>query len=148
MLLINRRAFTRELTRFMAVARRYGHASCLAYFDVDGLKQMNDRHGHGAGDAALVRVATILLDNVRGSDVVGRLGGDEFAVILVQSSLAAAEETAARLSEEVRRARFDWKGHLVGVTVSHGVHPITPGEVADEALQGGELVMYRRKRGE
>src|ERR1700691_2269762 len=70
----NRRAFVRELTRMMAFAQRYGVASSIIYFDVNNMKQVNDSWGHAAGDAALVAISKILIDNVRTTDVVGRLG--------------------------------------------------------------------------
>ena len=57
----NRRAFVREMSRIMAFAQRYGTSSSVIYFDVDGLKELNDRHGHPAGDAALLQIANILL---------------------------------------------------------------------------------------
>ena len=67
----NRRAFVRELTRMIAFTNRYGVPSSVVYFDVNGMKQINDNHGHPAGDAALRQVAKVLLDNVRSSDIVG-----------------------------------------------------------------------------
>src|SRR5581483_1972703 len=78
----NRRAFVRELSRMIAFTQRYGLPSSVVYFDINGMKQINDSHGHTAGDAALQHIAKILVDNIRSSDLVGRLGGDEFAVIL------------------------------------------------------------------
>ena len=75
----NRRAFVRELSRMMAFAQRYGTPASVIYFDLDGLKAVNDQHGHAAGDAALQHIAQILVDSVRNTDVVGRLGGDENA---------------------------------------------------------------------
>ena len=62
----------------------------MAFFDLDGLKRINDSYGHGAGDAAIAAVAQTLVENIRETDVAGRLGGDEFAVLLVQVPLAAA----------------------------------------------------------
>ena len=144
--LINRRAFMRELKRFIGLAQRYGNAGSLVFFDVDDLKSINDVEGHGAGDAALISVAGALLDHVRGSDIVGRLGGDEFSVILVRSTPETAEDTAARLAEQIRDTKFDWKGRRLGVTVSYGVHPILPGQHEDEALHSADIAMYRRKR--
>ena len=80
--LLNRRAFVRELTRYIGFADRYGTPATLIYFDLDGFKSVNDAYGHAAGDAVLAHFATILQAHVRDSDVVGRLGGDEFAVLL------------------------------------------------------------------
>jgi diguanylate cyclase (GGDEF)-like protein len=64
----------------------------LVYFDVNGLKPINDTHGHRVGDEALMRIAGVLVENVRELDVVGRLGGDEFSVILSQADEAIAAE--------------------------------------------------------
>ena len=93
----DRRAFVRELSRIMAFAERYDTESSLIYFDANGLKPINDTYGHPAGDATLMRIADVLVENVRESDVVGRLGGDEFAVILSQADALTASEKAASL---------------------------------------------------
>ena len=98
----NRRAFVRELSRMIAFSKRYGSPSSVVYFDVDGLKQINDTHGHPAGDAALRHVAEILCNNVRSSDVVGRLGGDEFGVILAQTNQEQAKIGRASCRERCR----------------------------------------------
>ena len=81
---LNRRGFERELKRSLAYVKRYGTSAALIYIDLDGFKPVNDRHGHGAGDAVLKAIAAALLRNVRASDVVARIGGDEFAVLLVE----------------------------------------------------------------
>jgi PleD family two-component response regulator len=84
--MFNRRAFVREMSRMMAVTTRYGTPASLIFFDVNGLKTLNDTQGHALGDQALLHVANTLLENVRGTDVVGRLGGDEFGVLLSHAS--------------------------------------------------------------
>ena len=97
----NRRAFVRELTRVISMTERYGQPSSIIFLDVDGLKKINDRHGHGAGDVALLSVADRLLLNVRESDIVGRLGGDEFGVILFNADGETALAKAAALTENI-----------------------------------------------
>ncbi|MBI3707288.1 MAG: GGDEF domain-containing protein, partial [Proteobacteria bacterium] len=67
----NRRAFVRELSRMMSFAERYDTVSSVIYFDVNGLKAINDAHGHAAGDAVLAHVARVLTQSVRDSDFVG-----------------------------------------------------------------------------
>ena len=67
----NRRAFLRELTRLIGFAERYGVAGSIVYVDLNNLKAINDAHGHAAGDAALMQVARLLVENVRAGDVVG-----------------------------------------------------------------------------
>ena len=80
--LLNRRAFVRELTRYIAFTGRYGTPATLIYFDLDGFKQVNDTFGHAGGDAVLSHFAQTLQADPPNSDVVGRLGGDEFGVLL------------------------------------------------------------------
>ena len=80
--ILNRRGFERELKRALAHVKRYGTQAALMFVDLDGFKAVNDRHGHGAGDALLKAVARELIGHVRASDIVGRLGGDEFGVLL------------------------------------------------------------------
>src|SRR3546814_16078534 len=82
---LNRRAFIRELGRMAAFEERYGAAGAVLYFDVNGLKALNDTHGHAAGDAVLKRVCEIPLRDTRASDVVGPPGGGEFGLLLAQS---------------------------------------------------------------
>ncbi len=77
----NRRAFVRELTRVMSFSERYNTPASVIYIDVNGMKTINDTHGHSTGNSALMRVADVLIENVHESDVVGRLGGDKFAII-------------------------------------------------------------------
>ena len=100
----NRRAFVRELTRTMSHSERHGHASSVVYIDLNDFKEINDTHGHQAGDEALKHVADILLGSVRDSDVVGRLGGDEFGIILDKSGADAARERAEALRQSILNA--------------------------------------------
>src|SRR5690242_11777429 len=78
--ILNRRGFERELKRALAHMKRYGTQAALMFVDLDGFKAINDRYGHGAGDALLKAVARELVSQVRSSDVVGRLGGDAFGI--------------------------------------------------------------------
>ena len=80
--LLNRRAFVRELTRYISFAGRYNTPASLIYFDLNHLKKTNDTLGHAAGDAVLAHFTEVLTAHVRDSDSVGRLGGDEFGVLL------------------------------------------------------------------
>jgi diguanylate cyclase (GGDEF)-like protein len=144
--LLNRRALIRELGRIRTFAQRYGAAASLVYFDLDGLKSVNDRFGHAAGDAALRAVAERLAANVRESDVVGRMGGDEFAVILVQADRSVAEAKAEVLVRAIQTEpmRFgDWSAPL---HVSFGVCEITQDAEPEEIVARADQAMYARKR--
>jgi diguanylate cyclase (GGDEF)-like protein len=142
----NRRAFVRELSRMMAVAQRYGTPASVVYFDLDGLKRINDRLGHAAGDAALQHVARILVESVRTSDIVGRLGGDEFGVILVQTDDDTATRKAASLGETIAARPLLWEGEEIALSASWGVHSFTGAENAAAAIDAADRAMYARRK--
>lgn len=141
----NRRAFVRELSRAMSFAQRYAQPSSLGFFDVNNMKAINDRHGHAAGDAALLHVAQTLLENVRQSDVIGRLGGDEFGVILNQMGEEAASSKVAELADRIRLDHMDWKGDDIEVSIAYGVHTFEGAGEADEAIAAADQAMYAQK---
>ncbi len=142
----NRRAFVREISLIMAFAQLYGTASSIIYFDVDGLKDLNDRHGHSAGDAALLQIAKVLLENIRGSDLVGRLGGDEFGVLLARADQAAANEKATSLARAVAAKPFHWDGHELSLSLSYGAYCFENDEDVGAALAHADRAMYINKR--
>jgi diguanylate cyclase (GGDEF)-like protein len=142
----NRRAFVRELTRMMSFTQRYRGTASMVYFDINNLKQINDRLSHAAGDAALLQVARILAQNVRSSDVVGRLGGDEFGVLLVQTDEALAEQKAAQLAAAVAERPLEWQGQSIELGVSYGVYSFNGGEDAGDAIDAADRAMYAAKR--
>ena len=113
----NRRAFDEALSAEMARARRAKGSMGLVILDVDHFKQFNDRHGHQAGDDALVTVARVLADEARAEDRACRIGGEEFALLLPGADGA----TAAAVAERVRRAIEENSAPVAGVTVSLGV---------------------------
>ena len=135
----NRRAFVRELTRTLTYSERHGASASLIYFDLDAFKSINDNQGHAAGDAALARIADLILAVVRQSDVVGRLGGDEFGVILLQSSAEDANTKAAQVSKRVMDE--------IGLRISYGVYALKGGEDPTEALAAADRAMYAQKQG-
>jgi diguanylate cyclase (GGDEF)-like protein len=139
--LLNRRAFVRELTRAAAFAERHGTSASLAYFDVDGLKRINDRLGHAAGDAVLTMVAERLLAQVRASDAVGRMGGDEFAVLLLQTDGFQAEAKAAQLAQAVAEP-LTLPGGPAAVAVSWGVAQARRGVGAEALIAEADAAMY------
>lgn len=142
----NRRAFVRDMSRMMSYADRYGVPSSLVFFDVNGLKEINDRHGHAAGDRALLNVAQALLENTRESDVVGRLGGDEFGVILAQADDGVAATKAEELAHSIRQRPVVIDGATVQVDVAFGVFPFGTEGDASDALAEADRRMYEKKR--
>ncbi len=144
----NRRAFLREVGRAIARATRYGATAAVMYVDVDSLKSVNDRHGHGAGDAMLNHVAAVLQRGVRGGDLVARIGGDEFALLVESVDPGAAAAKAAALLAAVGSTPLDWREHAVSVTISIGVAMIVAGDSVDDLLARADADMYRAKAGQ
>jgi diguanylate cyclase (GGDEF)-like protein len=142
----NRRAFLRDLGRIIGYIERYGAACSLLYFDLNGLKSINDSFGHAAGDAALIHVAEVLLSNTRRSDIVGRLGGDEFGVLLARADEPAALAKARRLAETVAGSEFRWEAATIPISIAYGAHRLSPGEDPQIALAAADRAMYRHKR--
>jgi diguanylate cyclase (GGDEF)-like protein len=142
----NRRAFVRELSRMIAFTRRYGPPSSVIYFDVNGMKQINDTHGHPAGDAALRHVAELLCKNVRSTDIVGRLGGDEFGVILTQTGQEQANTKAAILAQTIAATPFNWGKLPISVSAAYGVYSFSGSDDAQIAIEAADKAMYKQKR--
>lgn len=144
--LLNRRAFVRELDRYISFSERYDIPSCLLYFDLDGMKSINDSYGHAAGDAMLLHVTELMRRNLRGSDVLARLGGDEFGAILVQANQESTERKAADLVELMKRSPLNWEEHEIRISASWGVYRFEGREQVEDALRQADDQMYARKR--
>jgi diguanylate cyclase (GGDEF)-like protein len=144
--LLNHAAFTRELELELERASRYGSSVTLVFFDFDDFKEINDTHGHQAGDQALAGVAEILRGELRRSDVAGRMGGDEFAAFLVESDPDTGMSFLARL--ENRISELVASGELtVPVAISAGIarSPVD-GEDADGLFAVADSRLYEAKR--
>jgi diguanylate cyclase (GGDEF)-like protein len=145
--LANRRLLEERLERALARARRTGVGGALLFVDLDGLKGVNDRLGHEAGDRLLVETARRLRDTVRATDTVARYGGDEFVLLLDGADTDASrleplvEGLRARLAEPVNLG-----GHLVTVPGSIGA-VLFPAESEDAAtlLRRADQRMYAAK---
>src|SRR5712671_488728 len=142
----NRRAFFRQLTRTIAFTHRYGVPASVVYFDINNMKQINDAHGHPAGDAALRHIATVLRDNIRSSDIVGRLGGDEFGVILAQTDEQQANSKAAALAAAIAATPLRWEDVTIAVSAAYGVHAFSPSDDPQHAIEAADRAMYQQKR--
>ncbi|HEX3043105.1 MAG TPA: GGDEF domain-containing protein, partial [Solirubrobacterales bacterium] len=132
----------------MARGRREGTTGAVLMLDLDHFKQVNDTHGHPAGDQLIREVADLLRERSRASDVLARLGGDEFAVALPRCSLAEAHVVAEAIAAAIREHRPSGEG-VEPVTASVGVamfgdHPRTSiASVVSEA----DTAMYAAKDG-
>jgi diguanylate cyclase (GGDEF)-like protein len=130
--LYNHRFFHERLRSELTRASRSRDLVALVVFDIDDFKRVNDVHGHGVGDNVLAKLAEILSETVRASDIACRIGGEEFAVILPSCDAGDALGLAARFNDELAQARFDPAGKM---TVSVGV-----AQGPDHAMNPRELV--------
>lgn len=149
--LLNRRALMKELARLTSLAQRTGSWLLAGAIDLDGFKQVNDTHGHDAGDRFLCGIAARLQAALRGGDVLARMGGDEFVVIGLGPKLGVDGVGAARLLQQrlvsatagqytAGAVSIDYAGASVGVVC---LDPHQAG--AEEVLRQSDAAMYRVK---
>jgi diguanylate cyclase (GGDEF)-like protein len=146
--LANRRFFMQRLHEEIERARRHGHPLSVLLLDLDLFKQVNDTHGHDAGDRILVAVAATIQAVKRASDVVARFGGEEFALLLPETDGAGAARLAERLRHGIATTRVDAAGQPVSVTTSIGSATIRTRESdLDDLLVRADRALYRAKHG-
>lgn len=143
----NRRSLEEFLDRELSRSARYDRSLALILFDIDFFKQINDRHGHLAGDAVLQELSARVRQTVRKEEMLARYGGEEFALGLVECSRAVALDVAERIRSRVAETPFRYKDKELAVTVSLGV-TVASGEeglsVAD-LLQRADESLYKAK---
>jgi diguanylate cyclase (GGDEF)-like protein len=142
--LANRRRFERQLEREVARTLRYGHPFCLLMLDIDHFKQVNDNHGHEAGDMAIQCVAKALREGTRGIDLAARIGGEEFAILLTETNLGGALEVAERLRLAIKGIKVP---PVAQIAASFGVAecPLS-GQTTRELLAAVDAALYEAKR--
>jgi diguanylate cyclase (GGDEF)-like protein len=147
--LLNRRAFIDEASRRLNRLEAEGLPAALLFIDLDSMKQLNDRSGHEAGDAALMLTSALLRRTFRPTDLVARLGGDEFACWLdgADSFTAAERAESLRLTVPQEFAHLT-AGQTTGIGMSIGIAMRRPGsdETLDSLLQRADQAMYEVKR--
>lgn len=144
--ILNRRGFERELKRALAHIKRYGTEAALMFVDLDGFKGVNDRYGHGAGDALLRAVARELVGHVRASDVVGRLGGDEFGVVIWHAGEEQALAKARELESLIARVTIIHGKARIEAAASVGMALLVADTVPDDMIGAADHAMYARKQ--
>jgi diguanylate cyclase (GGDEF)-like protein len=133
----NRRGLESILARNLALARRSSLPLTVAVVDIDGFKSLNDRHGHAAGDVALVDCAMAWRRALRATDTIARTGGDEFVVLMPDSDLESSHQIISRLQQATPS----------GLTCSAGLTTTDGRDAPDELLHRADAAMYRAKAG-
>ncbi len=143
--LYNRRVFDDRLDRAMAAPPEARSVACLAIIDLDHFKQVNDRHGHQAGDQVLKLVAKEFRAACRRSDTLARIGGEEFGLILWEMDIGEAEAFCDRLRERIAALAVTASGQRLTVTASIGVAPLVDYPSVPELLGAADRALYRAK---
>jgi diguanylate cyclase (GGDEF)-like protein/PAS domain S-box-containing protein len=143
----NRRLFEHDLKLQVGRCQRYDERATLVVVDLDGFKQVNDRHGHRVGDEALKAVARMLTRRLRATDLVARLGGDEFAVLLPHMDHQGAEIVTEDLQRVIATCTVDTGEAVVHLAASAGFTMLDRLTTDDEsALDAADRAMYAAKR--
>jgi diguanylate cyclase (GGDEF)-like protein len=143
--LLNRRGLTKALEQVLLQVQNQGAQAAVLFADVDGLKLINDKFGHRAGDRALLKIASVLLGSVRKVDVAARLGGDEFAVLLMDTDELSAWRMALRVAEAVGESTLHLGDRVLPLSIAVGVAAIEEGDTSEAVLSRADHVMYRFK---
>ncbi len=144
----NRSSFAGQLDTHAEVVRRYGSEGALLLLDLDHFKYVNDTLGHQAGDQLIARVAKVLEERLRESDVLARLGGDEFAVLLPKASAGAAQLVADNLLEALRAERIAVPGtgdRTITASIGVAMFDSADGLSGEDVLVNADLAMYDAK---
>jgi two-component system cell cycle response regulator len=145
--LYNRRGFLTLARQQLKVADRMNKRVSQIFVDLDGLKAINDRHGHREGDLALLETADILKEIFREADIIARIGGDEFVVLALESSGARPESYVERLREKLAMRNARGQRPFV-LSLSMGIaqyDPASPCSI-DDLLAKADALMYAEKR--
>jgi len=141
---LNRRAFF-DITEYeLNRSHRYGHATTIAYIDLDNFKGVNDRFGHTVGDNLLITVTKTIASHIRSTDILSRFGGDEFVILLPETPGEAAATVLTKIHDQLNRAMAanNWP-------VSFSIGAVTyakPPPSVEEIIRKADMLMYEVKR--
>ncbi|MFZ3205616.1 MAG: diguanylate cyclase, partial [Pseudomonas sp.] len=143
--LLNRRGFNLLANQAIQEARRNPSPLCALLLDLDNFKDLNDNHGHLAGDEVLRGFANKLRDNLRQSDIICRWGGEEFILLLKDTSPEQARLLAEKVRQQTAHSNFSYKGASLQITTSIGLAELHPDDSLSEPLARADRALYRAK---
>ena len=142
----NRRYFFERAQQEFQRARRYEGSFSMLVIDADRFKNVNDRYGHAAGDKALKVTASVVSGSMRTSDTCARLGGEEFGVLLLETDLDKAKDTAERIRSQMEWTSISFDGQQFNITLSLGVAVMESGDLSvTDVLHRADQALYRAK---
>lgn len=142
----NRRHFTEVFYREFERAKRYGQSLSLIVADLDYLKKVNDTYGHQAGDEAIKTIARVLHEGSRSIDLAARYGGEEFCLLLPNTDLEMAEQTAERLRKKISECSVEGAG-AISASIGVASFPMHADEPDDLFRQADEALYEAKQRG-
>lgn len=142
----NRRGFELLANQAILEARRNQGPLCALLLDLDHFKQLNDTHGHLAGDEVLRGFSAQLQDDLRQSDIICRWGGEEFIVLLKDSTPERARQLAEKIRLHTEQNRFSHAGSELQVTTSIGLAELHAGDALDQLIGRADRALYRAKQ--
>ena len=143
----NPRHLRNDLPRKLAQANMHDTPVSILLVDVDGLKQVNDKFGHQAGNSLLQQLAALLQESLRSSDVLGRWGGDEFMALLPETNRADALALAKRVQFHLGQDRLRVSGQVIPISISMGISCFPEdGQLAQELFNNADTALYVAKR--
>jgi diguanylate cyclase len=141
----NRLAYEKRIEEELKRWRRFAQPTCVAAWDIDHFKRINDTYGHRAGDRVLLTVAKCLASEIRATDFVARYGGEEFVMILSGAKLEDALRLLDAMRLAVTKLCFHFRGIPESVTISCGVTALLADDSSDTAFERADKAMYRAK---
>ena len=142
----NRRSMESILAREIARSRRDSEPLTVVMVDIDHFKQVNDSHGHAAGDAALVHMTRLARALLRGNDAFIRYGGEEFLLVLPETSLHGGLSAGRRLRDVLKRQPLVYEGKTITNTISGGVATLCAEDTAESLVRRADTALYEAKR--
>ena len=142
----NRLAYEKRIDEEINRWQRFGQPACLAVWDVDRFKKINDTDGHRAGDRVLGAIAECLSNRLRSTDFVARYGGEEFVMILPGTTCDDAGRVVDELRVAVAQIGFHFRGTPVAVTISAGLTQLLPADSAGAAFDRADKALYLAKQ--
>jgi diguanylate cyclase (GGDEF)-like protein len=141
----NRRQMQALMDQELLRSLRHPHDFCIALLDLDRFKQINDTHGHAAGDAVLRAVARAGQAALRATDVLARWGGEEFVVLMPDTAMPPALAGMQRLRQQIEALRIDSGGETITVTTSIGLTGHRRGDTLAQTLKRADQLLYQAK---
>lgn len=143
--LMNRRRMNLELSRYCNITKRYEDTSSILLIDIDNFKQINDEHGHIAGDSILKQFTNLITSHLRKTDLLARWGGDEFLVLTPSTNIESAEQLANELYQAVQHHDFNYETRIVNLNITIGVNELLPQRTMEDSLKKADQLLSQGK---